>query len=184
MPSCVKARTSELERLARRKARFQALRDRLNNLFSEDDRRKRGTALESVLNDLFATEGILIRESFTLRSEEGHPVEQIDGALEVDGSAYLVEIKWWGESVEINAMSRHLVRVYRRSEVRALFISASGFTWPAVEESERAQRPARQSFAPVPATSAAPPRSISPETTAEADGLPTDATPAPFDHLR
>jgi hypothetical protein len=91
-----------------------------------------------VLNDLFATEGILIRESFTLRSEEGHPVEQIDGALEVDGSAYLVEIKWWGEPVEINAMSRHLVRVYGRSEVRALFISASGFTGPAIEESERA----------------------------------------------
>ncbi|MGA5148215.1 hypothetical protein ACPCSF_24730 [Streptomyces griseoincarnatus] len=51
----------------------------------------RDTALEGVLNDLFATEGILIRESFTLRSEEGHPVEQIDGALEVDGSAYLVK---------------------------------------------------------------------------------------------
>lgn len=69
------------------------LRDRLNDLFNEDDPRKRGTSLEGVLNDLFATEGILIRESFTLRSEEGHPVEQIDGALEVDGSAYLVEIK-------------------------------------------------------------------------------------------
>ncbi|MFE0257525.1 restriction endonuclease [Streptomyces sp. NPDC059010] len=134
----IKARTSELERLARRKARFQALRDRLNDLFNEDNPKKRGTALEGVLNDLFATEGILIRESFTLRSEEGHPVEQIDGALEVDGSAYLVEIKWWGEPVEINAMSRHLVRVYGRSEVRALFISASGFTGPAIEESERA----------------------------------------------
>lgn len=35
-------------------------------------------------------------------------------------------------------MSRHLVRVYGRSEVRALFISASGFTGPAIEESERA----------------------------------------------
>ncbi|MFF8405423.1 hypothetical protein ACF06P_27815 [Streptomyces sp. NPDC015684] len=134
----VKAHTSELEHLARRKTRLQALRNRLNDLFNEDDPRKRGTALEGVLNDLFATEGILIRESFTLRSEEGHPVEQIDGALEVDGSAYLVEIKWRGEPVEINAMSRHLVRVYGRSEVRALFISASGFTGPAIEESERA----------------------------------------------
>ncbi|MER7728163.1 hypothetical protein [Streptomyces sp. NPDC096323] len=35
-------------------------------------------------------------------------------------------------------MSRHLVRVYGRSEVRALFISASGFTGPAIKECERA----------------------------------------------
>lgn len=75
----LKARTSELERLARRKARFEALRDRLTNLFGEADPRQRGSALEGVLNDLFATEGISIRESFTLRSEEGYPVEQIDG---------------------------------------------------------------------------------------------------------
>ncbi|MFI1105907.1 hypothetical protein [Streptomyces melanogenes] len=63
--------------------------------------------------------------------------EQVDGALEMDGSQYLVEIKWQGEPVEINAMSRHLVRVYGRSEVRELFISASGFTGPAIKESER-----------------------------------------------
>ncbi|MGW5868995.1 hypothetical protein ACWFRJ_43430 [Streptomyces sp. NPDC055239] len=52
----------------------------------------------------------------------------------------MVEIKWWDEPVEINAMSRsrHLVRVYGRSEVRALFISRSGFTGPAIKESERA----------------------------------------------
>ncbi|WP_329462320.1 hypothetical protein [Streptomyces sp. NBC_01431] len=47
--------------------------------------------------------------------------EQINGALEMDGAQYLVEIKWRGEPVEINAMGRHLVRVYGRSEVRALF---------------------------------------------------------------
>lgn len=47
----------------------------------------------------------------TLRSEEGHPVEQIDGALEADGPPYLVEIKSWGAPVENNTMSRHLVRV-------------------------------------------------------------------------
>ncbi|WP_234545307.1 hypothetical protein [Streptomyces shenzhenensis] len=35
-------------------------------------------------------------------------MEQIDGALEVDGSAYLVEIKWWGEPVETNAMCSSL----------------------------------------------------------------------------
>ncbi|WP_406505404.1 restriction endonuclease [Streptomyces sp. NBC_00212] len=132
------ARTAETERLARRHAEFAALRGRLADLFNELDPRKRGTALEGVLNDVFKTEGILIRESFILRNEDGQVAEQIDGALEKDGSQYLVEIKWRGKPVEINAMSRHLVRVYGRSEVRALFISASGFTGPAIKESERA----------------------------------------------
>ncbi|MFG2557265.1 hypothetical protein ACGFWF_46295 [Streptomyces sp. NPDC048581] len=58
--------------------------------------------------------------------------------LEVDGSQYLVEIKWWGAPVEINTMSRHLVRVCSRTEVRALFISPSRFTKAALEESTRA----------------------------------------------
>ncbi|MFJ4880409.1 restriction endonuclease [Streptomyces sp. NPDC088745] len=132
------ARTAEATRLARRHAKFVTLRDRLAALFNEADPRKRGIAVEDVLNDVFKAEGILVRESFALRNEEGQVTEQIDGALELDGAQYLVEIKWWGEPVEINAMSRHLVRVYGRSEVRALFISASGFTAPAIKESERA----------------------------------------------
>ncbi|MFD9634258.1 restriction endonuclease [Streptomyces violascens] len=132
------ARAAELERLARRRAEFQALRGRLAELFNKPDPRKRGTALEGVLNDVFKTEGVLIREAFVLRDEYGHVAEPIDGALEMDGSQYLVEIKWWGEPVEITAMSRRLVRVYGRSEVRALFISTSGFTGPAITESERA----------------------------------------------
>ncbi|MFJ4535356.1 hypothetical protein ACIP39_05180 [Streptomyces tibetensis] len=72
----IKARTSELERLARRKARFQALRDRLNDLFNEDDPRKRGTALEGVLNDLFATEGILIRDPSRCAARRGIPLNR------------------------------------------------------------------------------------------------------------
>ncbi|MGW5868994.1 hypothetical protein ACWFRJ_43425 [Streptomyces sp. NPDC055239] len=63
------ARTEELERLARRRAKFRALRGRLAELFHEVDPRRIGAALEGVLNDAFKTEGILIRESFVLRSE-------------------------------------------------------------------------------------------------------------------
>lgn len=77
----IKARTSELERLARRKARLQALRDRLNDLLDEDDPRKRGTALEGVLNDLLATEGILIRESFSAPGFTGPAIEESERAL-------------------------------------------------------------------------------------------------------
>jgi restriction system protein len=47
---------------------------------------RRGKLFESVLNRLFAAESILIREAFTLVGDEGEGVvEQIDGAIELDG---------------------------------------------------------------------------------------------------
>lgn len=55
---------------------FQALRDRLNDLFDEDDLRKRGTALEGVLNDLFETEGILIRNPLRSVARRGIPLNR------------------------------------------------------------------------------------------------------------
>jgi hypothetical protein len=63
--------------------------------FAEPDHRKRGRALESILNDLFRNFDILIKESFSLRGSHGEGIlEQIDGAVELNGQVFLVEIKW------------------------------------------------------------------------------------------
>jgi hypothetical protein len=46
------------------------------------------------LNSLFAFAGFLVREAFTIKGDEGQGiVEQIDGAVEIDGVLYLVEMK-------------------------------------------------------------------------------------------
>lgn len=51
---------------------------------------------------------------------------------------YLVEVKWWAEPLGVDAVARHLVRVYGRAGASGLFISASGFAKPALNECERA----------------------------------------------
>ena len=76
---------------------------------------------------------MLVRESFSLVNEEGEGVsEQIDGVIEVDGNLYFVEMKWTKEPIDVNPISRHLVRVYHRGYSRAIFISASEYTQPAI----------------------------------------------------
>lgn len=107
----------------------------LYKLFSETNPQKRGKALEPVLNGLFGTFGILVKEAFEYRSTEGEGVlEQIDGVIEFGGHLYLVEMKWWGTPIGVAEISPHLVRLFNRPDVRGMFISASGFTNPAVRQ--------------------------------------------------
>ncbi|MFE2971876.1 restriction endonuclease [Streptomyces sp. NPDC059340] len=130
----VAAQRAQQEEINRRRQRLQDLKDQLAQLFSLTNPQARGIALENVLNSVFDADGILIRDSFTLRNEEGVAGEQIDGVIEVDGAPYLVEVKWWNKPIDVDPISRHLVRVFTRAEARGLFISASGYTRPAVQE--------------------------------------------------
>ncbi len=60
-----------------------------------DEPQQRGKLLEVVLNDLFRAYNIHVREDFRRRDpESGVVLEQIDGVIELDGSVYLVEMKW------------------------------------------------------------------------------------------
>lgn len=81
-----------------------------------------------------------MRESFALADDAGAAEEQIDGAIEVDGRLYLVEAKWLSTPVDIDTVSRHLVRTFGRPETGALLVSASGYTPAAVAECRRALR--------------------------------------------
>ena len=100
---------------------------------------KRGKRLEEVLNRLFRAHDILVRDPFVLVGDlaEGI-VEQIDGVVEIDGHTYFVEMKWWGSPLGVPEVSQHLVRVYHRAEGRAIIISASDFTMPAVSTCKEA----------------------------------------------
>jgi len=124
-----KRRAAETER----RALSDAVKKDLCALFGITDPQKRGKQLESVLNRLFATGGILVREAFARIGATGEGViEQIDGVIEMDGEIYLVEMKWWDKPLGTGEVSQHLVRVFSRNCARGLLISYSGYTDPAV----------------------------------------------------
>ncbi len=124
------------ERMRQQRDERQRIRDDLYALFSMADPHKRGKALEAVLNRLFASFGMLVRESFTVRGDQGQGViEQVDGAVEINGSLYLVEMKWWDKPIGRQEIAPHLVSVFNRGgDVRGIFIAYSGFSAAAVAD--------------------------------------------------
>src|SRR5207247_4118679 len=126
---------TEIARIGRQRSEsIQRIKADLFALFAESDVRKRGKALEGVLNQLFALDGLLVKEAFTVKGRCGDGViEQIDGLVEVDGLLYLVEMKWWNTPLGVGEVSQHLVRVFSRGgQARGLFISYSAYTEPAI----------------------------------------------------
>lgn len=120
----VKQRQLEEERTLRRRAA-----DSLFAAFAERDPRRRGTLAEAALNAVFAAHGMAVREAFRIFEDEtGVTLEQLDGVIELDGHLYMVEVKWLSGPIDVNDLSRHLVRVYHRGHARALFFSATEFT--------------------------------------------------------
>jgi restriction system protein len=128
-----RARQAALEK---RRTERETIRKDLFALFGNHNPHERGKALESVLNRLFSSSGLLVREAFVVsgKNSEG-VVEQIDGAIELDGLLYLVEMKWWNTPIGASEVAPHLVRVFGRGgQVRGLFISYTEFTEPAIAQ--------------------------------------------------
>lgn len=126
-------READLAATAKVKAERERIKTDLYALFGLTDASKRGTALEGILNRLFLSHGVLVRESFRVVGRQGEGVvEQIDGVIEFDGHVYLVEMKWWSQPLGVGDIAPHLVRVFGRSGARGLVISSSGYTEPAV----------------------------------------------------
>ena len=127
---------AEAEKIRQQRDKRQRIRADLYALFSMADPHKRGKALEPVLNRLFASFGMLVREAFTVRDEQGQGViEQIDGAVEINSDLYLVEMKWWDKPIGRQEIAPHLVSLFNRGgDVRGIFIAYSGFTAAAVAE--------------------------------------------------
>ncbi|HMD86378.1 MAG TPA: restriction endonuclease [Terriglobia bacterium] len=115
----------------------EAIRASLYKLFSETDPHKRGKQPECVLNNLFSYAGFLVREAFTRTGVNGEGIiEQIDGAVEIDGVLYLVEMKWWDKPIGRQEIAPHFVSVYGRGDVSGIFISYSGFTPAAIDDAK------------------------------------------------
>lgn len=124
----------KIERIQKKKQAILSVKQQFYSLFSTElTPQKRGIILEEILNRLFEIYGISIRESFTLVKEEGKGIaEQVDGVIEIDGNLYLVEMKWTKDPIDVNPISRHLVRIYHRGQTRGIFISAAEYTKAAI----------------------------------------------------
>ncbi len=133
------AKRKEQEERERQRAERAMVKADLFALFGEKDPWKRGKQLESVLNRLFALDGLSIREAFHLNGDESEGVvEQIDGVIDLDGQLYLVEMKWLVEKVGPEPIGYHHSRVFLRHAANGMFISASGFTEPAIAHAKLA----------------------------------------------
>jgi len=131
---------AKLAEAQRRKTELSKDGDSISKLFSENDDRKRDESLVGVLNELFTASGILVREAFAVKDFKAEGVEeQIDGVVELDNHAYLVELKWLKDRVGRGDVSEHLVRVQSRVGARGIFISASGFTESALRACQEAR---------------------------------------------
>ena len=89
----LRQRAAEAEAKQVRRTQRDSLRRRLTSLRQMNNPRERGLAFEALLNEIFALDGLKVRESFTLNTEEGRAGEQIDGLIVLDGHPVLVEAK-------------------------------------------------------------------------------------------
>ncbi len=137
----VKRQRAEAQAAEARLARRETVKRDLKRLFGLQDPAARGKQLERVMNQMFDTEGILIREAFTVAAPDSQRVvEQVDGVVAIDGTLYLVEIKWHRERIDKGEISSSLVNVFSRGDVHLIVVSASGFTEGAVEVCKEALR--------------------------------------------
>jgi restriction system protein len=115
-------------------AGIEAAKAEFYKLFSpQASNQQRGKLLETAFNNIFAAYGILVSQAFHLVGEAGEGVvEQIDGVIELGGHLYYVEMKWYAGNVGKAELSEHLPRLMFRAEGRGIFISANGFTEPAI----------------------------------------------------
>ena len=127
------ARDKELQEMRLHRQALDDIGRELNKLFALSDPHKRGKLLEGVLNRLFKEEGVLVKEGFIRIDEPGEGVvEQIDGAIELEGDVYIVEMKWLKDPVGTGDVAQHLVRVFNRGGSRGIFISYSEYTPAAI----------------------------------------------------
>lgn len=129
----------KVEAIKKRTELIETTKKEFYGLFGITNPQERGKKLEGVLNLLFSIYGILIREAFTRKGDNGEGIiEQIDGVIEIDNQIYLVEIKWKKDKIGSEDIFAHLGRIYHRTSAQGIFISASGFAESGIIASKEA----------------------------------------------
>jgi len=136
----IKAQEKEIAEKRKRQEEIDKIKTDFYALFGlENEPQKRGKHLEKVLNALFSSYGILVKEDFKRVDPDGAGIiEQIDGVVELAGHIYLVEMKWVKEPIGVEKLSQHLVRIYGRHDARGLFIASEGYADSAITQCREA----------------------------------------------
>jgi hypothetical protein len=120
---------SRQDREAHRRAdERQRLKEAFLNLYGQQDAQQRGYALEKLLKEVFALEGLSPRGSFV------NTGEQIDGSFSWQGNTHLVEAKWTAERVHGKGFAALCYRMEGKSaDTRGLFVAINGYSDEALD---------------------------------------------------
>ena len=118
----------KVDEIKKRTELIEKTKKEFYSLFGLSNAQERGKKLEGALNSIFSIYGILVREAFTRKGDNGEGIiEQIDGVIEIDNQIYLVEMKWKKDKIGGDDIFAHLGRIYHRTSAQGIFISASGY---------------------------------------------------------
>ena len=132
-----RARESDSRAKAEKEARLAEIDKRFARCFVLDNPQRRGEVFEAVANDYFREEGIQVSEPFSVFTRGGTKVfEQIDGAVEVGGHLFLVEIKWWSTAIDQKEAGAFCHKVLTRPNCGGIFMVNPHLSPGAVESLE------------------------------------------------
>jgi hypothetical protein len=115
---------------------FDSLRSRLEDLCKELGSQKAGYAFQDWFYDLMDFFDVESRRPYTI---EGR---QIDGSITIDGTTYLVELKFTGSQSDATAIDSHLKKVNDKADnTMGILVSISGFSSVAVSEASFSRSP-------------------------------------------
>ena len=112
-----------------RREALAALKRDLYQAFRVSDPLERKAILGTVLPRLFTCHGIPIRQAST-----ASPVSDVALHIDLDGTRYLVELRWSDRPLDFRQLAPHLVTLYGWPDLRGLLISSSGFTDQAIRD--------------------------------------------------
>ena len=103
---------------------------------STDSPQERGYAFERFLNALFELWDLNPRAAYSIEHE------QIDGAFTFRTDDYLLEARWWAESLQPKDLNNFRMKVDGKARnTLGLFVSISGFTDGAIAKHSHGQTP-------------------------------------------
>jgi hypothetical protein len=108
---------------------IEALRQRFLGMYAMTNAQQRGYDFQDFLDKLFVLSEMEPRLSYVLERE------QIDGSVSFDTDDYIVEARWWKDSVGRGDADIFATKVRRKGKnALGIFISVNGFSGDALKE--------------------------------------------------
>ncbi len=124
------------EREAKRKGDLENLAERLNKLAGELGSQVTGYEFQSWFYDLTDYFEVVSRRPYMIDGR------QIDGSVTVDGTTYLVELKFTREQADANDIDIFFKKVHEKADnTMGIMVSMSGYSSIAIREASKSRTP-------------------------------------------